>query len=227
MPDQCDQLRSILLEADPKRLERVAGFALGSLLGVPFRRARSGDQRGGDGGVSGIGGRCLVFEARRYGLQTRLDERSIRVKSFRLANATPDLEAWLLVTTQEVPEQIQDAMDETALGRGIGAISVDWLPCPLPKLAALAASCPDFFATSSVNNIGPFSSASPNCRDTLPRCNSSRENSRAGRSDTTLYAMPVTAASEKSGLRVEGRRPSFARMWPVATRMPDMCGVRA
>ena len=147
MPDLCDQLRSILLEAEPKRLERVAGFALGSLLGVPFRHARSGDQRGGDGGVSGIGGRHLVFEARRYGPNSRLDERSIRGEIDQAGERHPDLEAWLLVTTQEVPEQIQDAMDETALGRGIAAVSVDWLPRPLPKLAALAASCPDFFAT--------------------------------------------------------------------------------
>ena len=147
MPDLCDQFRSILLEAEPKRLERVAGFALGSLLGVPFRHARSGDQRGGDGGVSGIGGRHLVFEARRYGPNSRLDERSIRGEIDQAGERHPDLEAWLLVTTQEVPEQIQDAMDETALGRGIAAVSVDWLPRSLPKLAALAASCPDFFAT--------------------------------------------------------------------------------
>ena len=147
MPDLCSQLRSILLEADPKRLERLAGFALGSLLGVPFRHARSGDQRGGDGGVSGVGGRHIVFEARRYGPNSRLDGRSIRGEIDEAGGRHPDLEAWLLVTTQEVPEQIQDAMDETALGQGIGAISIDWLPRPLPKLAALAASCPDYFAT--------------------------------------------------------------------------------
>ena len=146
-PDPCDRLQSVLLEAEPKRLERLAGFALGSLLGVPFRHARSGDQGGGDGGVSGIAGRHLVFEARRYGPNSRLDERSIRGEIDQAANRHLDLEAWILVTTLEVPQQIQDAMDETALGRGIGAISVDWLPRPLPKLAVLAASCPDFFGT--------------------------------------------------------------------------------
>ena len=145
--DPCDQLRSILLEAGANRLERLAGFALGSLLGVQFRQARSGDQRGGDGGVSGIAGRHLIFEARRYGPNSRLDERSIRGEIDQAASRQLDLEAWILVTTQEVPQQLQDAMDEAALGRGIGAISVDWLPRPLPKLAVLAASCPEFFAT--------------------------------------------------------------------------------
>lgn len=145
--DPCGELHLILQEADPKSLERLAGFALGSLLGVPFRHARSGNQRGGDGGVSGIGGRHIVFEARRYGPTSRLDGRSIRGEIDEAGKRHPDLEAWILVTTQEVSEQIQDAMDETALDRGIGAISIDWLACPLPKLAALAASCPDFFAT--------------------------------------------------------------------------------
>ena len=143
--DQCEELRSIISDASPPDLERLAQVALGSLLGVPFRRARAGDQRGGDGGVSGINGRNLVFEARRYGPNSKLDERGIRGEIDQAAGRHPDLEAWILVTTREVPQQLQDAMDETALGRGIGAISIDWLRCPLPKLAILAASCPDYF----------------------------------------------------------------------------------
>ena len=143
----CDQLQSVLLNAASKRLEHLARFALGSLLGVPFRNPRSGDQKGGDGGVSGIGARHLVFEARRYGQKSRLDERSIRGQIDQAIERKPDLEAWILVTTQKVPEQIQDAIDKTALNRGIGAISIDWLRQPLPKLAVLAASCPDFFTT--------------------------------------------------------------------------------
>ena len=142
----CDHLQSVLLEANPRRLERLAGFALGSLLGVPFRHARSGDQRGGDGGVSGIGDRHLVFEARRYRQDTKLDERSIRGQIDQAVERHPDLEAWILVTTQEVPEQLQDAIDKKAFSLGFGAITIDWILQPLPKLAALVASCPDFFA---------------------------------------------------------------------------------
>lgn len=147
MTDPCDKLHSILLGADSKCLERVAGFALGSLLGIPFRHARSGDQRGGDGGVSGIGGRHLVFESRRYGPNSRLDERSIRGEIAQAVERHPDLEAWILVTTKEVSEQLQNAIEETALSLGIAAVSVDWMPNPLPKLAALIASCPEHFTT--------------------------------------------------------------------------------
>ena len=143
--DPCEELRSVISHAPPRDLERLAQFALGSLLGVPFRHARSGDQGGGDGGASGTSGRNLVFEARRYGPDSRLDESRIRGQIAHATERHPDLEAWILVTTLEVPQQLQDAIDETALDRGIGAVSIDWLRCPLPKLAVLAASCPDYF----------------------------------------------------------------------------------
>ena len=143
--DPCEEFRSIVAQAPPRALERLAQFALGSLLSAPFRHARSGDQRGGDGGVSATSGRSLVFEARRYGPDSRLDERAILGEIVQAAAGRPDLEAWILVTTREVPQQLQDVMDHTALGLGIGAISIDWLQCPLPKLAVLAATCPDHF----------------------------------------------------------------------------------
>ena len=143
--DSLCELQSILLEAKPACLERLAAHALGSLLGVPVRIARAGDQRGGDGGVSGICGRDIVFEARRYGHDTRLDERIIRGEITQATERNPDLEAWVLVTTREASEQIQDAMVSMGLERGIGTIIIDWLQQPLPKLAVLAASCPECF----------------------------------------------------------------------------------
>ena len=140
-PDPCDQLRQILLGAETRCLERLAQSALGNLLDVPFRNARSGDQRGGDGGASGI--RDIVYEARRYEPTTSFDERGIRGQILQAVERKPDLEAWILVSTREVPEQIQDAIDATALGQGIAAFSIDWLRRPLPKLAVLSASNPE------------------------------------------------------------------------------------
>jgi len=46
--DLFNSLQSVLLDAEPKHLERLAGFALGSLLEIPVRNARSGDQKGGE-----------------------------------------------------------------------------------------------------------------------------------------------------------------------------------
>ena len=139
------ELQSILLKAKPRCLERLAARALGSLLDVPVRVARSGDQRGGDGGTSGIGGRELVFEARRYSDKTRFDERGILGEIEQAIDRKPDLEAWILVTTSEVPEQIEQAMTRAGLKNGIGAIIFDWKDQPLPKLAVLTASCPECF----------------------------------------------------------------------------------
>ena len=134
-PEPCNRLQSVLLAAEAQILERFAGFALGSLLRVPFRHARSGDQRGGDGGTSGLADRHLVFEARRYNQRTSLDERSIRGQIDQAVERHPDLEAWFLVTTQEVPEQLQDAIDKKARSLGIAAVIVDWAPHHSPDFA--------------------------------------------------------------------------------------------
>ena len=145
MHDSIDKLQKVLLAAPSASLERLAKCLLGCLLGVPVRIARGGDQRGGDGGVSGAGGRHLIFEARRYRENSRLDERSIVGEIDQAVNRDPALEAWLLVTTQEVPEQIQQAMVQAGENKGIGTVIIDWLQQPLPKLAVLAARYPQCF----------------------------------------------------------------------------------
>ena len=93
----------------------------------------AGNQRGGDGGVSGAGGRHLIFEARRYSDDSRLDERGILGEIEQAIDRDPALEAWLLVTTQEAPEQIQQAMTRAGEEKGIGTVIIDWLHQPLPK----------------------------------------------------------------------------------------------
>ena len=95
--------------------------------------------------MSGIGGRDLVFEARRYRHNTSLDERGILGEIEQAIDRKPDLEAWILVTTKEVPQQIDQAMVQAGLKNGIGTIIIDWKYQPLPKLAVLAASCPECF----------------------------------------------------------------------------------
>ena len=166
-PDPCDQLQRILLDAEPGCLERLAQSALSNLLDVPFRHARAGDQRGGDGGTSGT--RELVFEARRYEPTTSFDERGIRGQILQAVERKPDLEAWILVSTREVPEQIQDAIDATARGQGIAAFSIDWLRKPLPDLPSFLRAVRAGLPRSSASNMALFLSASATCLTTLPR----------------------------------------------------------
>ena len=156
LQDSFSKLRNVLLNAPPANLERLAGCLLGRLLGVPVRIPRAGDQRGGDGGVAGAGGRHLIFEARRYKEGSRLDERSIVGEIQQAVNRNPALEAWILVTTLEVSEQVETAIIDSAQKNGIGAIIIDWLPQPLPKLAVLSARYPECFETEIGEGNGPL-----------------------------------------------------------------------
>ena len=145
MQDPLELLKTVLQSAPYAKLERLAGIFLGSLLGVPVRIARSGDQHGGDGGVSGAGDRYLIYEARRYGDDTTFNERNILGEIQQAVDREPYLEAWILVTTGEVKEQIQQAIFKSAEKEGIGAIIIDWRPQPLPQLAILSAQYPECF----------------------------------------------------------------------------------
>ena len=138
--ERFEKLKQALLAAPPHALESLVGAQLGNLLGVQFRQARSGSQHGGDGGVRGIGGRDLVFEARRYGERSRLNSREIRGEIQEAVERIPHLEAWILVTTQKAPEQVVTAMTSAGAIHGIDTIVIDWSPGRLPVLAALCAS---------------------------------------------------------------------------------------
>ena len=141
--DSVKALRQALLADKSVTLEELACEMLGQLVGVVFTRARGGSQRGGDGGVHGEGGRHLIYEARRYDYGSELDDRSIRGEIDEAVERDPDLEAWVLVATRNVPEQTLAAMEAAGRPRGIETFAIDWTPRRLPKLAALCASCPE------------------------------------------------------------------------------------
>ena len=105
------ELHDLLISKKSRVLEELACDLLGRLVGVVFSRARSGSQRGGDGGVRQGGGRHLIYEAKCYSAKTRFDDRSIRGEIDEAVERDPALEAWILVTTREVPEQTLTAME--------------------------------------------------------------------------------------------------------------------
>ena len=140
--DATAQLQAKLRSRPPRDLEKLAAELLGHLLGVTFTLARGGSQHGGDGGVHGDDGRHLVYEARRYGGRTPLREREIRGEISEAVERDPDLELWVLVATRNVPEQTVAAMESAARQQGIDAVTIDWMPARLPRLAALCASAP-------------------------------------------------------------------------------------
>ena len=136
-----DALQKELVVADAVVLEELACELLGRLTGVVFSRARSGSQRGGDGGVH-EGGRHLIYQAKRLS-KSRFDERALRGEIDQAVERDPDLESWLLLSTREVPEQTRTAMAAAGRPRGVHTMAIDWMPKRLPRLAALCASAPD------------------------------------------------------------------------------------
>ena len=134
-------LRQLLLSGAPRKLEKLAGDLLGELIGVEFRVAGGGSQRGGDGSVHGKRGRHLIYEARQLD-KSRFNDRSIRGEIDEAVQRDPALEAWILVTTRAVREQTVTAMEDAGRPRGIETLVVDWAPERMPRLAALCASAP-------------------------------------------------------------------------------------
>ena len=141
--DSIERLKAVLQKVPPKTLENLTADLLGRLIGVQFRRAREGTQQGGDGGVRSVAGRNLIYEARRYGENSRLNNREIRGEISQAVDRDPALEAWILVTTQEVSEQTATEMHSASRQFGIDPVILDWSPSRLPRLAALCASDPD------------------------------------------------------------------------------------
>lgn len=141
-------LRGFLLNMEPRAFEVLVRDLLSCLFAEVFRSAGGGNQRGGDGGTLVDDHRKLIFEARRYGDQSRLDARSIRGQIDQAVERNPALEAWILVTTREVPEQIMYEMAAAGRPRGIETLVIDWATNPLPRLAALCASAPKVVETA-------------------------------------------------------------------------------
>ena len=118
MPNSLPELKEVLQNVSESSLEHLVRRLLSQLLGVHFRRARPGDQYGGDGGVQEPAGRDLIVEARRYGDKSRLNERDILGQIQQAIHRNPHLEAWILVTTREAPEQVRTAMVAAGQKRG-------------------------------------------------------------------------------------------------------------
>ncbi len=145
---QVSELKEALLSAPPEAVEHLAGVLLGRLLGVQFRFARRGSQRGGDGGAQGTAGRDLIYEARRYRDCTPLRDREIRGEIDEAVERNPDLELWMLITTRAVSEQTHTAMEGAARPRGVSTLILDWTPESLPTLAVLCSIDPQSVETA-------------------------------------------------------------------------------
>lgn len=137
------RLKQILQDADASLLERLAAVLFGKLLGVTVAVARAGFQHGGDAGPAGRQGRNFRIESKRYADTTPLSERELLGEIDHALKRDPALEAWILVSTREVSEQVEQSLYGHGESIGVPIIVVDWKSQGLPILAALCCSGPD------------------------------------------------------------------------------------
>lgn len=116
--------------------EGMVGVALRELVGMPFRLAKSGFQRGIDGAFDQV---QVCYEAKLYSGKISRSELLPKIADLARANPEPDM-VWVLGAT--APVSTQDAYDLRFDGRraGISVLICDWSKIQLPKLAVLMAS---------------------------------------------------------------------------------------
>jgi hypothetical protein len=134
----------LLLQAEPdaKKLEQLGGALIGELLGVGVAVAKSGFQAGGDGGTGGRAGRRLRLETKKYADTTSLSERELLGEMAQAFRNDPALEAWILIATRNVSEQLETELSALGEREGAPAIIIDWKSTGTPALAALCAFKP-------------------------------------------------------------------------------------
>jgi hypothetical protein len=126
-------------ETHAVRFEQLVAALIGRLLSVGVAVAKSGFQHGGDAGTAGRQGRHLRIECKKYADTTTLSDRELLGEVDHALDRDPALEAWILAATREVPEQLEQMLQQKALRIGVPIVTVDWKSDGVAALAALCA----------------------------------------------------------------------------------------
>lgn len=125
------------------KLEALATALVGRLVDISLHLARSGFQHGGDAGTAGQEGRRLRLEAKKYADTTPLSDRELLGEIDHALARDERLEAWILVATRGVPEQLAQDLVQKGERIGVPVIILDWSDTDLAPLAALCAGHSD------------------------------------------------------------------------------------
>lgn len=129
--------------ASPPQLEKLSAALLSHLLGLPIKVARTGFQYGADAGSAGEQNRRLRLECKRYKDGANLNERELLGEVAQALLRDEALEAWILVATCSVPEQMHQSLIQHGEKNGIPIVILDWSDnASVPVLAALCAYNP-------------------------------------------------------------------------------------
>jgi hypothetical protein len=138
------KLQHVLLkEKKASKLENMVAALLGRLLGVPIAVAKVGFQHGGDGGPSGRQERRFRLECKKYSESSSLSARELLGEIDHALARDKALEAWLLIATCNVSEQIEQDLTQKGEQTGVPVVVIDWKDDDIAALAALCAFGPD------------------------------------------------------------------------------------
>jgi hypothetical protein len=130
-------------DVEPKVVEALAGQLLSALLRVELAVAKSGFQYGGDVGPGGRQGRRFRVECKAYRESTALNERELLGEIDQAIDRDEALEAWVLVATRSVPEQMRQSLTQHGERLGVPVIILSWAEDYLSTLAALCTTNTD------------------------------------------------------------------------------------
>lgn len=125
------------------KLEHLAAALIGRLLDVPIAVAKPGFQHGADAGPAGQHGRRFRVECKKYRDTSPLNERELLGEIAQALARDEALEAWVLVATCSVSEQIRQSLIQHGERLGVPIEVIDWVDSELAPLAALCAFDPD------------------------------------------------------------------------------------
>ncbi len=122
--------------------------------------ARSaGFQHGGDAGATGQQGRRFRVECKKYSDETSLSDRELLGEIDQALARDEALEAWILVATRSVPEQLAQSLVQKGERLGVPVIIIDWKDREFAPLAALCAFDPELVESEFSEDAGNLARA--------------------------------------------------------------------
>lgn len=158
---------------DPSKFERLVAALLDRLLGVLITVASKGFQHGGDAGPAGQQGRRFRLECKKYSNTTKFNERELRGEIDQALDRDEALEAWVLITTGSVSEQIRHSLFLKGKETGVPILILDWPNGnELTPLAGLCAYAPDIVESKFSKEAGVLArELRPVLGDTIEKLN--------------------------------------------------------
>jgi hypothetical protein len=120
--------------------EGLIAELLNALTGRYFLLARAGDQSGRDLRDLGVRGNVVAVECKRYSEGTSLRGRDLVGGMADAIQDRPDIDLWVLVTSRDVPDQVDTLLSKEAQDKGIEYLHISAgtsSDCPLSTLCAV------------------------------------------------------------------------------------------